>query len=138
MKKWSAGLATRASAYRASKWGGAACLIQALRMTIGTISTLIVEPKGIARAAAYFVGASLIPIVLAVAGTRLLRGEGLIWGSAAAATVAFDLIFYFPELNSVQAITAVSVRMVLLVMMLNGVRGALAIRNVDYSNASAE
>jgi len=107
-------------------------------MTIGTISTLIVEPKGIARAAAYFVGASLIPIVLAVAGTRLLRGEGLIWGSAAAATVAFDLIFYFPELNSVQAITAVSVRMVLLVMMLNGVRGALAIRNVDYSNASAE
>lgn len=113
-------------------------MLQAARMTIGTIATLIVEPKGIIRAAAYFLGASLIPIVLAVAGTRLLRGEGLIWGSAAVAAIAFDLVFFFPELNSVQAITAVSVRTALLLLMINGVRGTLAIRNVDYSNASAE
>lgn len=138
MEIWSAGLATRVSAYRASKWGGIACLIQAARMTIGTIATLIVEPKGIVRVAAYFVGASLIPIVLAVAGTRLLRGEGLIWGGTAAVIVAFDLVFYFPELNTVQAITAVIVKMALLVIMINGVRGALAIQNVDYSQVSVE
>lgn len=107
-------------------------------MTIGAVATLILEPKGLLRAAAYLVGASLIPVVLAVAGTRLLRGEGLLWGSAAAVTVAFDLIFYFPELNSVQAITAVIVKMTLLLLMINGVRGALAIRNADSSNGWAE
>ena len=136
MAIWSKGLATRAGAYRASKWGGIACLLQAARMTIGTIVTLIAAPKGIVYAAAYFIGASLIPIFLAVAGARLWRGEGMVWGSVAVAAVAFDLVVYAPELNSIQAIAAVTVKVALVLLMINGVRGALAIRHVDYSNAT--
>jgi len=138
MEKLSVGLATRASAYRSSKWGGFACLSLAALMTIGSIATLIVEQKGLFRAAAEFVGASLIPIVLVVAGVRLLRGEGLFWGIAAAAIIAFDIFFYFPETVSLQSITSIALKVAILLLVMNGVRGALAIRNADTSNGWSE
>jgi hypothetical protein len=138
MEKLSVGLANRASAYRSSKWGGFACLSLAALMMIGTIATLIVEPEGLLRAAAHFVGASLIPIVLAVAGTRLLRGEGLVWGIAAATILAVDIVIYFPQQIALLTMISVVVKVSAFLLIGNGVRGALAIRNADNSNGWVE
>ncbi|HWU15915.1 MAG TPA: hypothetical protein VN157_18105 [Caulobacter sp.] len=134
MAIWAAGLATRASALRACKWGGIACLLQAARMTVGNIASLTVANKGLVAAVAWFVGASLFPILMAVAGTRLLRGNGLIWGSAALAMLVFDFLVYGQELASVQAITSVCVKAALVALIINGLRGALVLRNMDSSD----
>jgi len=73
------------------------------QMTIGNIATLTAANNGLVAAVAWFIGASLFPILMAVAGTRLLRGNGLIWGSAALAVLVFDFLAYGQELASVQA-----------------------------------
>lgn len=132
MAIWWSGLATRASAERASKWGGIACLLQAARWTIGNIISVSAADKPLDNAIAWFIGASLPPILLVVAGIRLWRSASWIWGGLATLVVALDLALLGPAPTSVIAITAVSVKTVLLILMLNGVRGALALRTVDY------
>lgn len=101
-------------------------------MTIGNIATLAAASKGLTAAAAWFVGASLFPTLMAVAGIRLLKGKGLIWGSAALAFLALDFVLYRQELNSVQTVTSLVVKAVLVVLIINGLRGALALRNMDF------
>jgi len=103
-------------------------------MTIGNIATLTAANKGLVAAVAWFIGASLFPILMAVAGTRLLRGNGLIWGSAALAVLVFDFLAYGQELASVQAITSVCVKAVLVALIINGLRGALVLQNMDSSD----
>lgn len=133
MAIWLAGLATRASAQRASKWGGIACLLQATRMTIGNIASVSVADKPLDNAIAWFIGASLVPVLYVVAGIRLWKGEGWVWGSLAGLAFLLDLALYGPEPTSMQAATALTVRAALFILMVNGVRGALALRTVDYS-----
>ena len=133
MAIWLAGLATQASARRASKWGGVACLLQAARMTIGNIASVSVADKPLDNAIAWFIGASLVPILYVVAGIGLWKGEGWVWGSLAALAFALDLAAHGPEPTSIQAATALAVRAALFIVLVNGVRGALALRTVDYN-----
>lgn len=132
MAIWWSGLATRASAERASKWGGIACLIQAARWTIGNIASVSVADKPLDNAIAWFIGASLPPILLVVAGIRLWRSASWIWGSLATLVVALDLALLGPEPTSITTTAALIAKSALLILMVNGVRGALALRKVDY------
>jgi len=68
-------LAPRAAAARACKWGGLAALLQAVRGTAGNIATFMTVGKPLDDAIAHFVGASLLPLLLVVAGIRLWRHD---------------------------------------------------------------
>jgi hypothetical protein len=65
MADWFVGLPTRASAERAAKWGGIACLFQGARETLGNLATSYFANKPIDDAVVWFVGASLAPIFVA-------------------------------------------------------------------------
>ena len=91
MANWFVGLRSRASAERASKWGGIACLFESARETLGNFATFSVTNKPLDDAIAWFVGASLLPIFVAAAGYRLWRHGGWIYGSLAVLVVAYDL-----------------------------------------------
>ncbi|WP_343699811.1 hypothetical protein [Caulobacter sp.] len=100
-------------------------------MTIGNVATLSTANKGHAAAAAWFFGASLFPVLVTVAGIRLLNGKGLIWGSAALALLVLDVVLYRQDFSSVQAVTSLVVKAVLVVLIINGLRGALALQTMD-------
>src|SRR5438270_10750808 len=92
MTKWSPGFATRAAAERASKWGSFACFFQAVRETLGNIFVVSSAGKPIDDAIAWFIGQSLLPVLLVIAGIRLWQNKGWVWGSLAALAVMLELI----------------------------------------------
>lgn len=106
-------------------------------MIIGNIATLTAANKGLVAAVAWFIGASLFPILMAVAGTRLLRGNGLIWGSVTLALLVFDFLVYRQELAPAQAIASVCVKAALVALIINGLRGALVVQSMDRSDLRA-
>ena len=155
MTIWSVGLTTRASAARASKWGGVACLFQGAREALGSLLTVSLAGKPLDNVIAYLIGASLLPILLLVAGIRLWRHAGWIWGGVAGVIVASELAaaLFAPEAvtnaytpimakvapsPSIAAEAAMlasfAVKIAILGFITNGIRGALALRRVDYSN----
>jgi hypothetical protein len=67
-----------------------------------------------------------------MAGLRLWLDKGWIWGGVASFFVALDLALFAPELTSIGAVTSVVVKVVLLALIINGARGALAFRMIDY------
>jgi hypothetical protein len=131
MAIWSAELATRSSAKRACKWGGIFCLLQAARMTLANIVSVTAAGKYLDDAIAWLVGASLIPALFVVAGWRLWRSDDWTWASLAALVMLVDFALYGPYSSSVGAVTMLVVRVALLVGIVNGVRGALALRRID-------
>lgn len=154
MAFWSVGLATRASAKRACKWGGIACLFQTARAIIGNIASVSFADKPVDSAIAWFIGASLFPLFLLVAGIRLWRHSGLVWGSLAAHLLAFDLIVvmvaptawavnaYVPLMTKLTAyplaaaqvavVAGMVIKVAILALVINGLRGALALRTLEY------
>jgi hypothetical protein len=154
MANWFVGLSTRAAAERAAKWGGIACLFQAARETLGNFATSYFANKPIDDAVVWFLGASLIPVFVGVAGIRLWRYGGWIWGSLANLVVAADLISAAvnlgPTIDGYTRLTAgapstaiamkaamftgFAIKIAIVAFIINGVRGALALEKVDYSN----
>lgn len=157
MTIWSARFATRAGAERAAAWGSLACWFQAVRETLGNIFVVSLSGKPIDIAIAYFVGASLLPIFLIVTGVRLWRKSGWIFATLAALGVTLELAEgllttfprdYYTVLVAQFAsdvpvgvkaalITSFATKVAIVVLMLNGARGAFALRKVDCS-ADAE
>lgn len=129
---WAAGLPARTSARRAMRWGGIACLIQALRVIVGMAITLAVSGKTPGHAIVWTMGAGVVPMLFAIAGIRLLRGQGRLSGSAAAVILILDFGAIAAEPATILQIGPVMVRLVLLAFIVNGVRGALALHHLDY------
>ena len=135
MRGWLKGLTTRSSARRAARWGGIACLLEAARLTFGMIAYLLVANKPLAVAIAWTVGAGTIPFVVAAAGLRLIMGKGRIVGSIAVLLVAFDVASVGSSGMTANIASYVTVSVALLILMINGVRGAFALQSVDYDAA---
>lgn len=137
MAIWLAGLATAASAKRAARWGSTACFLQAARITIGNIFRVATADKPVDAAIVWFVGASLIPVLFIAAGIKLRKGEGWILGSLAALTLVLDFaVWGRPASNSglfytSYAYSSLIVKTILLLFILNGVRGILALQRND-------
>jgi len=154
MANWFAGLRRKASAERAAKWGGIACLFQSARETLGNLFTVSMAHKPLDHAIVWFVGQSVLPIFLLVAGVRLWRRGGWIWGSVAGLFVTVDLASAMlnlgPTIDAYTTMTASApaaavaaktalftgfvVKVVIVMLIINGVRGAVALNKVDYSN----
>ena len=130
MAIWLAGLATRDSAKRASRWGGvvAPAFFQAACLTIGNFAFLSVADKPLGNATAWFIGASLIPMLFLVGGIRLRQAKGWIAESLAALALILDSALFGPASTPIQSGTAFLIRAVLLILIVNGVRGTLALR----------
>jgi hypothetical protein len=107
-------------------------------MTIGNIASISMAGKPVGNAVAWFIGASLIPLLYLVAGFRLRQGEGLIAGSLGILFFLLDFVFYSPATFSSQAIGSLLARVVLLILVVNGLRGVLALRTVDYNEPLRE
>ena len=133
MQSWAAGLAKRASAKSATKWGGWACLVAAARDASGIVITLNTANKTLGQSIAWGTGASLIPIIIATAGIRLLRGSGRLSGSVAVLIMSLDLAMVSGTVMSPTMVGQIVAKILLLLLVLNGIRGAFALRHVDYN-----
>ena len=139
MAFWLAGVANNASARRAAKWGGVACMVEATRMTVGNLVLATINGGDAVLAIAWFIGASLIPVFFALTGTRLWQGKGWIAGTIAALILSLDfplfglshLNIYSPLSATASGIVILVLRAIMWVLILNGVRGALAMRSKD-------
>ena len=100
-------------------------------MTFANIVSASAAGKYLDDAFAWLVGASLIPALFVVAGWRLWRSDDWTWASLAALVMLVDFALYGPYPASIGAVTTIIVRVALLVGIMNGVRGALALRRID-------
>jgi hypothetical protein len=131
---WAWGLRKRQSARRAVKWGGIVCLIIATLVTIAGIAKVSLSGKTTGHAIVWMIGFSLPQLVVAIAGVRLLRGAGRISGTLASILLVVDLVIMSTQpMSSVLAI-ALAIRIALFLIVLNGVRGAFALRFCDYTS----
>jgi hypothetical protein len=112
---------------RAAKWGGIASLLVAARGEVGIIYTVVHSGKAIGNAVAYTVGASIVPLILVIAGVRLLQGKGRVSGSIAALLLVFDLAFRPWGSMTLLETSASIISLALLIVLLNGVRGSFAV-----------
>ena len=137
MAFWLAGLANDASARRAAKWGGVACMVEAARMTIANLVLAIMNGGDTFLAIVWFIGASVIPLFFALTGTRLWQGLGMIAGTIAALILPLDfalfglphLDLYHPLSANVSTVIGLVPRAIICVVILNGVRGTLALHS---------
>lgn len=107
-------------------------------MTIGNIVSVSAADKPLGNAIAWIIGASLIPAILLIAGLHLWRAKGWIWGSLAALVIGLDFALLGPAPTSINAVTALVIKVTLFMLILNGVRGVLALRKIDDANDAHE
>lgn len=125
MAIWNADLTTEDGALGAAQMGGYACFVAAVLGAIGLAFIF-----GLIRVGAVMplIGLTTLAeiLVYVVAGFRLHSGKGAYWGIAAAVILAFELALKI-------AMLAVSIGMfinlLLLVVTINGIRGARALRS---------
>src|SRR3569623_1057125 len=129
---WAVGLSERSSATRAAKWGGIAAFIAAARIFLGIALLVGASDKTLAQAVAWTFGASVVPFIFAIAGVRMMRGSGRLSGSIAVAIMAADFFTMTGPISPVMIGTIVA-RIALMFFMLNGIRGAVALKFVDYN-----
>ncbi len=126
MAFWNADLTTRMGAESAADNGGLACFIY------GGFSVLGIAffgsfvgydtPEGLAILAA--TGVQVLVAILA--GFRLRSGKGAFWGIAVAVLMTLDLI---GKLISLAIGVGLVVNVILLIVLIQGVRGAWALRS---------
>jgi len=126
MAFWDADLTTRMGAESAAHQGGLGCFIFSGLAVLGLVffggMTGFDTPEGIAGMA----GAGAEALVGLIAGTRLRAGKGAFWGIAAAAILALEMLF---KLVTLTIGGGLIINAVLLVVIVQGVRGAFALRS---------
>lgn len=124
MRIWMAGFATRASAVRATKWGGVAAFLSAAREIIGIVT-------GEHSAGFVWIAVGIISIVMFIAGARLLEGNGRFSGIIASLLMAGEIAVLSLIPLSPFAIGSLLATTTLFILIANGVRGAFALRFFD-------
>ncbi|WP_174279413.1 hypothetical protein [Sphingomonas bacterium] len=118
-------LTTHDGATGAAEMGGFANFIAAGLSVLGiVVFGLLHLAPGISAASA-LVSATIEAAIFAVAGIRLRAGKGAIWGTVAALLMLVEMIGKLVTFNGVFSLV---IDGILLVGMINGVRGALALR----------
>lgn len=124
MAFWDIDLTTRAGARGAAHTAGTAAFVYAGATVLGAlIGGAMVQTVNLAQTSL-----NMLPIVLAVlaafAGFRLQDGKGLVIGSILTVLVALDLLAH---LLALQGIPGMVLCAVVLVLLVQGLRGALAL-----------
>jgi hypothetical protein len=132
---WDVDLTTEDGALSAAQIGGLACLIGAALAFFGaTIVLGLGAGSGALKAALFDASAMLVEIVLfAVAGFRLRAGKGSVWGSVAAMALVIEIAVKLATF----AIVGVLIDTILLIGLVNGLRGVRALQRIDLRPADA-
>ncbi|WP_066826891.1 hypothetical protein [Sphingomonas mali] len=135
MAIWNVDLTTEDGALNAAQLGGLACFIGATLAFFGAMMILgLGAGSGELRAALFDASAMLVEIVLfVVAGVRLRAGKGSVWGSVAAMALVIELAIKLLTF----AIVGVLLDTILLIGVINGLRGIRALGRIDLRPADA-
>jgi hypothetical protein len=128
VKFWNVDLSTQDGAEGAAQMGGYACFVMAALDALGIAMVSGVLASGGDRIAATGVlafGLGEILIFL-VAGFRLRAGTGVVWGSAAAVVLVIEIV---AKLATFAISVALFINVLLLIFVVNGIRGARALRS---------
>jgi hypothetical protein len=135
MALWNIDLTTEDGALSAAQIGGFACLVAA---GLGMISTALLLGVMVGTAVsvatlsvAAFASAEIV--LLIVAGFRLRAGKGVAWGLAVAIALALELVVKVAAF----AIIGIMINAILLIAVITGIRGALALRRITLTPEDA-
>lgn len=128
MRIWMAGFATRASAIRATKWGGVAAFLGAARVIV---SLVIPMSPGEQSSGFIWLAGGTVSIVMFVAGMRLFEGNGRFSGAIASLLMAGEIAILSLIPLSPFVIGELLATTTLFILIANGVRGAFALRFFD-------
>ena len=124
---WRIGLKSPASARKAAKWAGFACLVLAARMMVGLVLSTDATGKPIDEAVVWFLGACLVPGFFVLAGVALLKAWGWPLGAVAIAIKAYDIVLLATKPPSVATVASLVTTLILSLIVANGVRGVLVL-----------
>lgn len=135
MAFWNIDLTTEDGALSAAQIGSYACFVAAVLGLIGTALLLgVTMGVGLSRLALIGAAVALVEVVLfTVAGFRLRTGRGVAWGWAAAIVLAIELVTKALALS----ITGIMIDVILLICVINGIRGARALGRIGLSAEDA-
>jgi hypothetical protein len=132
---WDVDLTTRMGAQTAARMGGTAAFVFAVLGVLGAVlAAAFVMRTNPPVAIGTIVGGLVEALIGLVAGFRLRLGKGMIWGGAAAALDALELITKVVSLQ----FGGLLIGGVVLVYLVNGVRGAAALRRGPFADDDAE
>ena len=124
MAFWSVDLTTRDGAESAASLGGIACFISAGLTVLGMIFIGAVQAQAGLESIITLVSVGIEAAIFLLAGWRLRKGKGLILGGISALMMLYEGVFKLMSLS----IGGVVINAVLLVVMVNGLRGAWTLR----------
>ena len=131
MALWNVDLSTEDGALGAAQIGSYACFVAVVLALFGTVLLVgLVMSDG--RTAVAIVGAAfaLIEIIVyAVSGFRLRAGKGVVWGVAAAALLTIEVVTKIAAMS----IVGTMIDGILLLCVINGIRGARAMGRIELS-----
>jgi hypothetical protein len=131
MALWNVDLSTEDSALGAAQIGSYACFVA---VVLGLISMVflvgVVMSDGRTATAILVAAFALIEIIVyAVAGFRLRAGKGVVWGVAAAALLTLEVVTKIAAMS----IVGTMINGILLLCVINGIRGARAMGRIELS-----
>ncbi len=132
MAFWNIDLTTEDGALGAASNGAYACFIAAVLTAISTFFLGGMASDTIAAGAMVVAGGVAIGLFV-VAGLRLRSGKGAFWGSVAVAWLGLEVLGKLIAFS----IPGLIINTVLLIVLVNGVRGAWALRRGVGDDAGA-
>jgi hypothetical protein len=132
MAFWDVDLETQDGAESAAQLGGFACFVAAGLGVLGVALATLAEASTGASAliiAVLSVGVAEI-LVFVVAGFRLRAGKGIIWGTIAAILIVLEIVM---KLVTLTGIPGIVINAILLIGVVNGIRGARALGRGDMT-----
>lgn len=133
MSFWKIDLTTEDGAANAAATGGTACFIAGGLTLLGAV--FVAGAVRMGSQAPIVLGLAAVSIVIYLsAGIRLRGGKGVFWGSTAVALLAVELLTKLAMLS----LFGLLINAILLIVIVNGVRGAWALRKRGFDGATAE
>jgi hypothetical protein len=133
MAIWSSDLTTQDGATGAAELGGYACFVSAALGFLALFMMLSLIQSGVLPAISGLVMLAE-NLLFVVAGFRLRAGKGAVLGIVVAVVLALELLVKLASLS----IVGIIVDAILLVVVINGVRGAFALRKGRFEGDEAE
>ena len=135
MALWDADLTTRLGAQTAARTGAIAAFVFAGLGLLGAVlAAAFAMRTNPPLAIGTIIGGLLEALVGVVAGFRLRSGKGMVWGGVTAALATLELIGKVVSLQ----FGGLLIGGVVLVYLVNGVRGAAALRRGPFADDDAE
>ena len=137
MAIWNADMTSEDGALSAAQIGSYACFVTVVLSMIGLAVLAMASASSgatpIALVAMLSASAAEL-LVFLVAGLRLRAGKGVGWAIAAAAIMVLEIAM---KLNSMTGVVGIVINVVVLICIINGVRGALALRRGHFDGYEA-